>query len=253
MMNRSSATAPRSSHTSADLAPIIQSGAVVLLREVTHRVNNEFASMIGLMQRAARGLTDARSKMVFDGMIECLYSHAEVHRALAMPERDELIDAAGYLGFLCKAISESKLAQRGITLTLVADTQYATSAQCWMLGMIVSELVTNSARHAFVEGGGEIRVDLVSRDDCMQCHVSDNGTHSAGLQPSPRRSGLKIVDTLAAAMAGTVVQRLTARGASTIIRFPAARNSDLTGDADCLNLANGEFEGREASICGAAR
>jgi two-component sensor histidine kinase len=243
----------RSSAAPNDFKQTMDGGAVTLLREVSHRINNEFASLIGLMQRGARELTDARARALLESMVECLYSHAEVHHALAMPERDEMINAAGYLGFLCRAISHSKLAPRGITLTLVADKQYATSAQCWLLGMIVSELVTNSVRHAFTEGGGDICVDLVGRDDRMQCRVSDNGMRPAGFRPSPRRSGLKIVEALAAAMEGTVEQHLTARGARTIIRFPSAPNSQAVPSADCLNLAKTEFERCPANISGAAR
>ncbi|HXD46147.1 MAG TPA: histidine kinase dimerization/phosphoacceptor domain -containing protein [Pseudolabrys sp.] len=254
MMHRASVDIRHSFDVPADLAPDRDAaGAVLLLREMTHRINNEFASLIGLMQRASRDLADAKAKAACEGMIECLYSHAEVHHALAMPERDELIDAAGYLGGLCNAISRSRLAQRGITLTLVADRQYATAAQCWMLGMIVSELITNSARHAFAESGGDIRVVLASADGQMQCRVSDNGTRCAGLQPSTRRSGLKIIAALAAAMAGTVDQRLTVRGARTTVRFPAARNCPPMPPIDCLNPSKGEFERCPANISGAAR
>ena len=218
-------TEPRhaSATPDADSGLSLSGDAVLLMLEVTHRINNEFASLIAIMQRASRGLTDAGAKAVFGEMIDCLFNHAEVHRALAMPERGELIDAADYLGTLCRAISQSKLARRGITLTLLADSQYAMSAQCWMLGMIVSELVTNSARHAFAEAGGDIRVDLRSCGDQMQCCVSDNGAGSAAPSRSPRRSGLKIVERLAMAMAGSIDQHMTGSGARTIIKFPATR------------------------------
>jgi two-component sensor histidine kinase len=206
-----------------DLRLSLDRGAVFLLREMTHRINNEFASLISLLSRAANDLTDVKAKATFEDMIEHVHGHAQVHQALAMPEHDELIDAADYLGSLCQAISRSKLARRGIKLTLVADRQYATASQCWKLGMIVSELVNNAARHAFVEGGGEIRVDLVGLDHQLRCRVADDGKHCPQYRPSLRRSGLKIVEALAAAMAGTIDQRLTAQGASTLIRFPAVQ------------------------------
>src|SRR6185312_17380354 len=68
----------RSSAAPTNFTQDLDGSTVVLLREITHRINNEFASLIGLMQRGARELTDARAKALFESMIECLYSHAEV-------------------------------------------------------------------------------------------------------------------------------------------------------------------------------
>lgn len=207
-------------------------GTVLLLREMRHRINNEFTSLMGLMARAARDLTDARARAAFEDVAECLYNHAQVHRALAVPERDDMIDATRYLRSLCEALSGATLARRGITLTIMASQHHAAAAQCWKLGMIVSELVNNSARHAFAEGGGRIRVDLGSVGDQLRCRVSDDGTHCAPDRPSSRRSGLMIVEALAAAMAGTIEQRWTAHGASTLIRFPAVHDEQTLPTLD---------------------
>lgn len=207
-------------------------GTVLLLREMTHRINNEFASLMGLMARAERDLTDERAKAAFEVVSECLYNHAQVHRALAVPARDDLIDATQYLRSLCEAIRGATLARRGITLTIMASQHYAAAAQCWKLGMIVSELVNNSARHAFAEGGGRIRVDLRSVGNHLRCRVSDDGTRRAHDRPSSRRSGLMIVEALAAAMAGTIEERWTAHGASTLIRFPAVHEEQILPTLD---------------------
>jgi two-component sensor histidine kinase len=47
---------------------------------------------------------------------------------------------------------------RGIELVLVERPFKMSSERCWRLGLILSELITNSARHAFAESGGMIRV-----------------------------------------------------------------------------------------------
>lgn len=226
--------------------------AILLLREMTHRVNNELASLIALIQRAARDLPDTKARTVLENMTECLYGQADVHRALATPECDGQVDASAHLGRLCDAISRSRLAQRGITLTLNADKQLASSTQCWMLGMIVSELITNAARHAFAKGGGDIRIDLVSSDGQMQCGVADNGSHSAQPQGSRRRSGLAIIEGLAAAMGGNVDQRLTPRGARTLIRFPAYADRSPISTAVHSARMNNAFERRPTKTAAAA-
>jgi two-component sensor histidine kinase len=65
-----------------------------------------------------------------------------------------------------EAIVRSQLEYRGIGLTLVEHSFPLSSVKCWMLGMILAELVFNSVRHAF-QGrkteGGEIHVEVQLR------------------------------------------------------------------------------------------
>src|SRR5438128_12455307 len=44
---------------------------------------------------------------------------------------------------------------------LLERTFQMNSERCWRLGLIVSELITNAERHAFRNGGGLIRVELL--------------------------------------------------------------------------------------------
>ena len=49
---------------------------------------------------------------------------------------------------------------QGIELELASRPLKLRSERCWKLGLIVSELITNSARHAFGDRGGTIQVEL---------------------------------------------------------------------------------------------
>ena len=70
--------------------------------------------------------------------------------------------------------------------------------------MIVNELITNAARHAFGGGQGQIVVELVRTPLHIACKVQDSGSAAANVQPG---RGLKIVAELAKALNGTFVQR----------------------------------------------
>ncbi len=122
----------------------------VLLREIQHRINNEFGSAISLVSVAAAhsGSTDVKAALI--AVREILHRYADVHRALQMPDQDTPIDAAAYLRRLCLSISRSKLDQMKIKLVLAAAPMWLQSDRCWRLGMIVYELITNAAKHAFV-------------------------------------------------------------------------------------------------------
>ena len=151
-----------------------------LLRELNHRVNNEFTSAINLVSVAAVRAEGSEAKAALTNVVELLHGYADVHRALMTPDRETLIDAAGYARKLGFAMSRSLLSRMNIRLACAADTLPLASERCWRLGLIVHELVTNSAKHACFDGrDGEIRIELTRLGASVNCIVSDNGSASA--------------------------------------------------------------------------
>jgi two-component sensor histidine kinase len=192
--------------------------ARLLLREFSHRINNEFASAIGVISIAAARSADDEAKVALAAVQDRLQNYALVHHALQMPEGVSCIDAAAYLRQLCWAISRSKLERKGIELRFVERTFRMNSERCWRLGLIVSELITNAERHAFRNGGGSIRVELLPSLSFVECRVTDNGTAEANARPG---HGLKIVEALAKSLGGTIDQRFGPHGATAVLIFPA--------------------------------
>jgi two-component sensor histidine kinase len=133
----------------------------LLVSELTHRINNEFASAISVVSLAAARSTNCEVKVALTAVMERLQHHAHVHRALSVPEHCTHINAAAYLRRLCLSISRSKLDYKKIKLVLVDRPMSMQSDRCWLLGMIVYELITNAGRHAFDKGSGEIRVEFL--------------------------------------------------------------------------------------------
>jgi two-component sensor histidine kinase len=84
----------------------------VLLHELNHRINNEFAAAIGVVSAAAARSSNQKVKAALTGVRELLHRYADVHRALQMPEDDAPLDVAAYLQRLCVSISRSKLDAR---------------------------------------------------------------------------------------------------------------------------------------------
>ena len=120
----------------------------LLINELTHRINNEFASAISLVSLAAVRSSNREVKVALTSVVELLHHYADVYRALQMPEHRTRIDVAAYLEQLCLSISRSKLDYVKINLLLAAVPLSMQSDRCWRLGMIVYELITNAARHA---------------------------------------------------------------------------------------------------------
>jgi two-component sensor histidine kinase len=193
----------------------------LLLREITHRVNNEFASIIQVVSRTAAKSPDHNVKLALAGIAQQLHCYARVHHALQMPEANGFVDASEYLRNLCQSISRSKLEHRQIELVLVDQPFWLSSERCWMMGMVVAELITNAARHAFGESGGTIRIECQVSEEVVECNVADDGSASnADVRPG---TGLRIVEALAQALCAQFRFHLGETGSRATLAFPIAQ------------------------------
>src|SRR5260370_4525702 len=102
-----------------------------------------------------------------------------------MAEQGRVSDAAMYPQQLCFSITKWRLDRLAIRVLFSADDLRLEGERCWKLGLIVSELLTNVARHAqFDAGHPAVRVELMLADNVVRCAVSDNGS-----APEPIRRG----------------------------------------------------------------
>lgn len=187
------------------------------MRELTHRINNEYSATIGLLSLAATRSKNAEARQELSSVLNSMHCYARVHRALEMPSCNDTISAASYVRDLCSAISKSRLEIRGIELVLVEHEFEMNAVKCWRMGMILSELITNSARHAFGQREGTIRIELSQVGSLVECRVTDNGSAQIDLQPG---RGLKLVDELAKSLGGEAIRQFRPSGTTTLIVFP---------------------------------
>jgi len=189
----------------------------LLMRELSHRINNEFTSAIGVISLAAARSGSSEVKAALSDVSDRLHRYADVHRALQMPEYQTYINAALYLQQLCLSISRSRLKPNNIKLILAVRPLSIPSDRCWRLGMIVYELITNSARHAFQGTEGQVLVELHSAGNFIECRVSDDGMSPRQIQ---RGRGLAIIHELAKHLDGRLEQSFGMDGSSSLLIFP---------------------------------
>lgn len=189
----------------------------LLLREITHRVNNELASTIGFVALTAAQSGNEEVKIALSGVIQRIHEFAAVHRALRMPGHNDSVDASTYLRDLCQSISNARLQYRNIELLFREASLKLGAQRCWRMGMIVSELIVNASRHAFSGDGGKILVELSSGDALAVCTVTDNGSAPENVRPG---QGLTIVRALAGDLSGSVDHQFGPRGTIVTLSFP---------------------------------
>ncbi|WP_050419187.1 ATP-binding protein [Bradyrhizobium tropiciagri] len=200
------------------VAPAHEFDVQTLLRALTHRVHSDLVSSIDAVSAAVLRTDNPAVKVALAGVIELLEQHAGVHRVLAMPDRDGLIDAAESVRKLALGLSRSSLEPIGIRLALSADSLPLEAERCWRLALAVHELVTNAARHAHFESrDGAIKIKLSLAGTIVNCIVADNGSRSERLRPG---RGLQMVSDLAHSLGGRIEYGFGPQFSSFLVVFP---------------------------------
>lgn len=190
----------------------------VLLRELHDRVNNGVAAAINLVSAAVVRAEGAEAKAALSDVVELLHGHAELHRALAMPEGKSLIDAATYLRKLGSGMRRSWLDRMNIRLAFATESLPLQPERCWRVGLIVHELAANAAKHAcFDARAGAIKIKLSRIGALVNCLVVDNGSRAA-VGASARQ--VHISNDLAKGLGGRVEHGFGAEFTSVVLSFP---------------------------------
>jgi two-component sensor histidine kinase len=190
----------------------------LLLRELNHRVKNELTSAIYAVSAKAVQSDSVAVKAALLDVVDLLHQCADVHRALHMPDKGRLTDAARYLQQLCFSITKYRLDRLAIRVLFSAYDLRLEGERCWKLGLIVSELLTNVAQHAqFDARHPELQVELMLAGNVAKCRVSDNGSAPESIQ---RGRGLAIIGELASSLGGRVHTSCAAEGSSFLLAFP---------------------------------
>lgn len=190
----------------------------LLLRELDHRIKNELTSAIYAVSAKAVRSDSVAVKTALLDVVDFLHRWADVHRALHMPDQGRLADAAKYLQQLCVSVTKYRLDRLAIRMLFSADDLRLEGERCWKLGLIVSELLTNVARHVQFDGRHpELRVELMRAGNVVRCKVSDNGSAP---EPIRRGRGLTIIGELASNLGGRVHTSCADEGAFFLLTFP---------------------------------
>src|SRR5262249_19532041 len=132
-----------------------------------------------------------------------IVAFGNLHRCLVIGSISGCISAHYYVQHLCKALSKAVLEPIGVRCEVVVDAGDMPSEHCELLGLIIAELVTNAAKHAFRDSSrGLVRVALLKRVEAWLCVVSDNGDGMTAESPG---GGSKIVEQLARALGGRCI------------------------------------------------
>lgn len=197
--------------TSARLAAKIKDALVeekrVLLQELQHRVANSLQIIASVLMQSARKVQSEESRSHLFNAHSRVMSIATLQKQLAQGAVDDVV-LRTYFEELCSSIGASMIDDPNrISLSANVDDSRATANVSVSLGLIVTELVINSLKHAFPADreSGEINVDYSSQGEGWTLSVADDGVGmDTGEGQGQPGLGTGIVDALAKQLGATV-------------------------------------------------
>ena len=195
-----------------------------LLQEMQHRVANSLQIIASILLLKARTVQSEETRLHLRDAHQRVMSVAAVQQQLLASSHGEPIEIGPYLSRLCEALAASIADDsRPVSLKVQAEGGTASSAEAVSIGLIVTELVINAFKHAFVgdEAAGVLVVAYEAAETSWRLTVSDNGigTPEGQLDSDKPRPGLGtiIVETLAKQLDARVEVMRSRRGTTVSI------------------------------------
>lgn len=180
----------------------------LLVKEVHHRVKNNFQIVSSLLELQTKGIKDDKVLNLAKEVQNRVRSMALIHQNLYQ-NKDGLIDFNEYLQILVNELTSLYSSSKNIKTNLNVEDIYFDIDTAIPLGLIVNELITNAYKHAFEsKEDGELNISIINLNTHKyKLIVSDNGF---GIHPefnikNAESVGLRLVNRLVKQIHGEII------------------------------------------------
>ncbi len=189
----------------------------LLLRELDHRVRNNFAALIGLLSLGEQQLEGPAADRLQE-MAERVQRLAEVHDLLA-GRWHQSIEVREVVELTAKSVLEA-LRSRDVRWSVAGNGTRIPPRHVTPLAMVLNELLTNVAKHAFRDrAAGRVDIAIATDAEAIEIVVTDNGVGRPA-EPPRRGLGTTLVHLFVERSLGGSVRFESAGGTRVRIRFP---------------------------------
>jgi two-component sensor histidine kinase/PAS domain-containing protein len=199
---------------------VAESRRAEMFDELNHRVKNNLAAVAAMLAMQARITEHPIVREHLQKAVDRIETIGDVHASLYRASSSDQVDFTAYLQRLCERLGSTVVDSDSVRIQVVADAVMAPLDEAVALGLIVNELVTNAAKHAYPPpAAGVIRVELHNDPDGLRLSVSDEGV---GLPPEPGQPsgiGMRLVRSLVQQCQGELYVK-AAPGAAFTVHLP---------------------------------
>ena len=178
----------------------------VLLQELNHRVANSLQIIASVLMQRVRISQSEETRIHLRDAHHRVMSIATLQRQLASSSTGD-VELRRYFTDLCASIGASMIADpQLLSLTVDVDDSITTAEKSVSMGLIVTELVINSLKHAYpATAKGMIKIGFHATAEGWILTVADDGIGIQGDHASGKPGlGTGIVNALAGQLAATV-------------------------------------------------
>jgi two-component sensor histidine kinase len=165
----------------------------VLLREVYHRVKNNFHMVTSLLWIEHENQITSNQKSTLLELINRVKSMALIHQYLLGSDDYSQIKAHEYIARIIQEIEKS-YAQKALDIAKDIESFELTPDQALYLGIIINELLTNSVKHYTKQDRCRIMVECQVQQEKVHLDIYDNGEGFVYERAKHRSFGLQLIE-----------------------------------------------------------
>jgi len=207
------------SHFVANLDDVSRDWELVL-RESHHRMKNTLTLLGASVRRDFTRAGTRDMSVVVDRLERRIVAFGRLYQLLSDNDDFAMISVAGFFESLCGALSEAVLEPAGIRSEASIENGTLPAWQCHRLALMLTELVTNAAKHAFPnKKSALIRIEVANHEGSWLCTVTDNGVGATG---PLQGAGSRILEGLARSISARMQGEAGQGGTRVTIAMPLA-------------------------------
>lgn len=191
-----------------------------LLREMHHRVKNNLQIVTSLMRMGARRSRSKPVQLMVADLDERIHAMSLVFEMVYRSDLSGEVSMRDYVTRLVETISKSYSTEdQGVDVSVASEDFKLNSDRLGVMGLLVTELVTNALKHAFRDHDRP-RIDVrVRREgESVVLHVADNG-RGFDAEASSRSLGMVMIRAFVQQLEGEI-EFSNEGGTHVTVRFP---------------------------------
>jgi len=195
----------------------------LLLREIEHRIKNNFATVASLIEMQRRSVESDDAKKALAAVASRIESIARAHGHLYRgADGVGSVEMRAYVRELGDTLAQALTLQGPIILSADADDLTVDRDRAVTIGLLINELVTNAAKHAFNgRDSGAVAVEFRRQENGWRLVVADDGVGFDPATISKNGLGQRLVEAFARQANGTLTTESNNTGTRVIVDFKA--------------------------------
>ncbi|MBA4850624.1 tetratricopeptide repeat protein [Emticicia sp. BO119] len=178
----------------------------VLIKEQNHRVKNNLQLVSSLLSLQANQFSDPASKQATENNLLRIESMAILHRELYDKEELAVINLSDFIKEIVEVVVQT-FAYEHVELAYSIEPVKLNADQALPVGLIITELVTNSCKYAFPDNPMPLLAINCKRErEELILNVSDNGSglkNNSSVEAVKTSFGMKLIQMQVAQLRGS--------------------------------------------------